>query len=270
MSSSASQTVPDEERDAVFSKLFLLPENKLCFDCKASNPKWASVNNGLLLCFQCCGKHRTLGVHVSFVRSCVYDKWSRKQLKIMELGGNHNAAAYFEKNGLHTEGAYNYSAPLAAKYRIELAKRAEAAVSTEAGTVSAIISSGEATAEDSGENESEVELPVVAEKKKSVAVRMPAGNGAVCGYLLEGDCVCRKMRGQDGVTLKAKKLDIDFDSIGTSDSPVDKEETKKPIKSVVIAQPKSKPHPRAEPVTLSDKIRKAKAISSTDYEFDLA
>lgn len=45
----------------------------------------------------------------------------------MEFGGNKLAKAYFEKNDLFAAGQHNYALPQAAKYRTELAKKAEAA-----------------------------------------------------------------------------------------------------------------------------------------------
>ena len=59
------------------------------------------------------------------------DKWKPKELKCMELGGNKTAMAYYEKNGMiQTDGKPNHKAPQLAKYKHELAKKAEQALGT--------------------------------------------------------------------------------------------------------------------------------------------
>ncbi|RRT41738.1 hypothetical protein B296_00048946 [Ensete ventricosum] len=39
--------------------------NDICADCAAPEPDWASLNLGILLCIECSGVHRNLGVHIS-------------------------------------------------------------------------------------------------------------------------------------------------------------------------------------------------------------
>eukprot|EP00435_Cladocopium_sp_Y103_P034657 s3137_g9.t1 len=46
-----------------------LAENKECADCRAPSPEWASVNRGVLVCIECAGCHRSLGAHISRIKS---------------------------------------------------------------------------------------------------------------------------------------------------------------------------------------------------------
>ena len=62
--------------------------NTLCFDCGSENPKWASINNGILLCLKCAGVHRGFGLQISTIRSLQVDSWSEKQVKYLSQGGN--------------------------------------------------------------------------------------------------------------------------------------------------------------------------------------
>ena len=45
-------------------------------------PDWASINLGILVCIECSGIHRSLGVHVSKVRSLTLDKWEEHTVKV--------------------------------------------------------------------------------------------------------------------------------------------------------------------------------------------
>lgn len=65
-----------------------IPGNELCCDCRSPDPCWASINLGITLCIECSGIHRSMGVHVSKVRSLTLDSWEPEILKVMAELGN--------------------------------------------------------------------------------------------------------------------------------------------------------------------------------------
>uniref|UniRef100_A0A8C6P799 Arf-GAP with coiled-coil, ANK repeat and PH domain-containing protein n=1 Tax=Nothobranchius furzeri TaxID=105023 RepID=A0A8C6P799_NOTFU len=73
--------------ESLLQRVQSLPGNELCSDCSQAAPCWASINLGVLLCIECSGIHRSLGVHFSKVRSLTLDSWEPELLKLMcELG----------------------------------------------------------------------------------------------------------------------------------------------------------------------------------------
>lgn len=72
-------------------------DNRICADCNAPEPKWASANIGVFICVRCCGVHRSLGTHISKVLSVTLDDWSDEEVESMiEVGGNSYANSIYE------------------------------------------------------------------------------------------------------------------------------------------------------------------------------
>ncbi|KAG1452255.1 hypothetical protein G6F56_007867 [Rhizopus delemar] len=89
----------DEETNRkTLKKIRFVPGNDTCADCKANNPEWACTNLGVIVCIECSGIHRSLGVHVSKVRSVALDKWESESIEVMLQLGNTIGNSIFEED----------------------------------------------------------------------------------------------------------------------------------------------------------------------------
>jgi len=81
---------PPVKPQRAYMIILAMPGNDTCADCNAPQPKWASINLGITLCIECAGIHRSLGVHLSKVRSLTLDTevWSPEIVRLMLSLGN--------------------------------------------------------------------------------------------------------------------------------------------------------------------------------------
>ncbi|KAL8235911.1 hypothetical protein R6Q59_016992 [Mikania micrantha] len=81
----------------ILKDLLQQSDNRICADCGAPDPKWASPTIGVFICLKCCGVHRTLGPNVSKVLSVTIDEWTDEEIDAMvEVGGNSSANSIYE------------------------------------------------------------------------------------------------------------------------------------------------------------------------------
>ncbi|XP_042440790.1 ADP-ribosylation factor GTPase-activating protein AGD2-like isoform X2 [Zingiber officinale] len=77
-----------------------IPGNDACAECGAPEPQWASLNLGILVCIECSGVHRNLGVHISKVRSLTLDVkvWEPTIIDLFSALGNAYCNSVWEES----------------------------------------------------------------------------------------------------------------------------------------------------------------------------
>ncbi|XP_041049111.1 arf-GAP with Rho-GAP domain, ANK repeat and PH domain-containing protein 3 isoform X1 [Carcharodon carcharias] len=91
---SIAETLSDYE---VAEKIWSNKSNKVCADCKALNPDWASINLCVIICKRCAGVHRGLGTTISKVQSLKLDTsiWTNEIVQLFLQLGNEKANRFW-------------------------------------------------------------------------------------------------------------------------------------------------------------------------------
>ncbi|XP_077949952.1 arf-GAP with SH3 domain, ANK repeat and PH domain-containing protein 2b isoform X3 [Gasterosteus aculeatus] len=73
---------------AIVGEVKRMSGNDRCCDCGAHGPTWLSTNLGVLICIECSGIHREMGVHYSRIQSLDLDVLGTSELLLAKNVGN--------------------------------------------------------------------------------------------------------------------------------------------------------------------------------------
>jgi ADP-ribosylation factor GTPase-activating protein 1 len=177
---------PEPFPEEILDEIRDYPGNDKCCDCPSIDTDWASVSHGTLICLDCAGKHRSLGVHVSFVRSITMDTWSRQQVvnfctmrhsgslftivfffvsyfeqvEMMRQGGNGQVRRFFKKLEIDNSPIHIlYCTKGAEHYREKLKERVEKIMNGEIKSEKRLVKKKSFTEEKSIATSSSAETP---------------------------------------------------------------------------------------------------------------
>ena len=149
--------------------------NERCVDCGSKlSVDWASVNLGVYFCIDCSGRHRSYGVHISFVRSITMDKWDDRQLAYMKAGGNKACKAFLKEHDCYElPPAQRWASKGAEKWRQKLREQVEGGMRKKKKKAASSSEESDSDSSSDDTSSSEDEAPV-SKKEKPVATAKAA------------------------------------------------------------------------------------------------
>ena len=294
-----TENVSNEFRKIEMEKILSKPSNQICFDCGSKFPKWSSPYLGIVICYECAARHRSYGSHISFVRSIDLDKWTRKQLRSLEITGNDFTKEKFIQMGIPKEGNfYDYNCELVLKYRNDISSKVKEDLKNypylykeknndcDKDKNSNFVISDKITKFHIDNNENSINnnikinenLKNEEEKNSEKEIQKPIHFEIYTEAKIEN----LKVQGKKGKKNKIKKVDFDFDfdsfnNINFSDFNNKNEEEEKQNKQIYddieeeekIREKKSKNknlyNIKISKEEINQKFKNKKAISSEDY-----
>eukprot|EP01090_Pellita_catalonica_P009518 TRINITY_DN20615_c0_g1_i1.p1 TRINITY_DN20615_c0_g1~~TRINITY_DN20615_c0_g1_i1.p1 ORF type:complete len:274 (+),score=27.86 TRINITY_DN20615_c0_g1_i1:72-824(+) len=85
----------DKLRNEV-AKLRKQEGNSQCADCREDQPMWCSYSLGIFICEKCCVVHRSMGTHISRVKSLSLDNFTPGIVDHLRRTGNTKSNAMYE------------------------------------------------------------------------------------------------------------------------------------------------------------------------------
>ncbi|KAJ6249994.1 centaurin/arf [Anaeramoeba flamelloides] len=98
-----TQTGIEKKNEKIVKEIHSIPGNEICVDCGKPDPVWASINYGVVFCVDCSSFHRSLGAHISKVRSLTLDHWTPELVDMMKKIGNKMANKIMEKKLIYRD-----------------------------------------------------------------------------------------------------------------------------------------------------------------------
>uniref|UniRef100_A0A3Q3N0A8 ArfGAP with SH3 domain, ankyrin repeat and PH domain 2b n=1 Tax=Labrus bergylta TaxID=56723 RepID=A0A3Q3N0A8_9LABR len=90
--------IVQELTKAIVAEVKRMSGNDGCCDCGAPAPTWLSTNLGVLICIECSGIHREMGVHYSRIQSLDLDVLGTSELLLAKNVGNASFNEIMEAN----------------------------------------------------------------------------------------------------------------------------------------------------------------------------